>query len=557
MRGFGIGLVVGAVLIAAMIIAPPYLADSAANDRAEATALAQEARSALARYDASAPLLARYSEEDAGLAKLVQTNEAALREAIQKASAAKSRSQEAITPGEVLGTAQLNEAGAHYARARDVRAQQSRAVYDALIIALRTSGAERNRAKFAGLDADAVIAQLESDRDETAAQLAAATQRRDDLARQVSEREALLSQISTELRQRRDARLALEEQGFQTGSDAAFASYRDQYIRLSAALIALESREQLLRHGGLAEAEFAADDVYEGEIIGGERVRSLAELRDALQLAEATTEQLADTNAQIERQIGAITRLKDSSDKLAREFEGARSNHAGALAESYQRAATLGEQAVELEDKAIAAAGQALAAFKTAERAVSNAQGAARDVQSKFDPQRQNARLKQIVNDQRSTQHAKAMQAGAQALLGRIHADRSMSLNAQLAAYDQVASLTAAFEPDLDAIVAAADAAREEAVTNLTAAREAYTTLADRTGAQDWLALTPLAVVEDTLDKLGVDSTGQYASAARESIRKAIRGRTESPYLDRAVAFYVYLTGDRALSNVGASAEEN
>ena len=606
MKPFVIGLVLGIAVLAAGFLTPALLPQTIAPKTVEALETAELARRQLHSYDASLPLAGARSELDrlkeadydqlieqsqeqfaslgqefsarvrqaknadrehgmpegslraasanpsgvkagvSGFEKSLRENQKHLDSAGKSSRSATQSDNNALGVGQVRGSIKMVEAAGLLAEARQLRVRLTAAQAAALRVATEWA-ADQAEADYAiGLDVSKIEDELGGGLGEIKAALAETQAQVDELRAAVAEHEQALAAVRGELDQARAGRLSLEEMGFTVGDDASFDAYRTRYLELSRRLQELQDQEQLLAFGGIRGGSPGGDNLAEGRIEGGEPVVGLGELRNRLAIAEDKLTRYTRAQKSLENQIALVgsigTGARSQQETCATRQEALERE----LEQIREQLVDLGQQAFEKEDVALRAAREAVTAFKGAKRAADQWTGDASTLQREKDTQRTNQRLKLIVADSLAGQFANNSEAGAKTLVGRIQAERALALATQLDTLARIDVLMHSGESETAALRENFETARDEAVSILNEAREAYERLAQGRGNTSWVHRASLATVCHLLWQIDAFNTEQHRSDLVDQLGQVVDGRQQSPHLQQQVALHALVTGGAA-----------
>ncbi len=486
---------------------------------------------------------ARVSE----LERFVRDNEQLLTGAARSSRSATQTDRDALGVGQVAGMVKLAEAGRLLAEARELRARLT--AEQARLLAVATAGAEARseRDRHAGLNVAEIRGVLDGHLDTITAALAESQAEVDRLSAEVAEREQTLAGLRGQLEETRTRRLTLEEMGFTVGDDASFEAYRAEYLRLSKTLRELEEREQLLAFGGIEGGRVAGDDLLKGTIEGGVTVVGLNELKRNLALVEDKLTRYTRARQALEDQKSLVTTMGGE----ALTWEGQYADRLETLAAEVQQIRAsmdeLARQAFEKETAALAAAGDAATAFESAKSAADRWTGEATSLQREKDLQRRNERLKLIAGDNFAAEAAASADAQAKTLVGRIYTERALGLADYLDTLARASELMPGSEVDtVKKLQEQFTEARDEAVSILNEAREAYERLAQKQSSTSWVHQASLATVYHLLWLIDEFNAAQHRSNLLDQLGKVVEDRQQSPHLQQQVALYALVTGGTA-----------
>ncbi|MBU0638596.1 MAG: hypothetical protein KKB50_07005 [Planctomycetes bacterium] len=462
--------------------------------------------------------------------QLLRDNQALLTQAAQDARSASRDGPTVLGVANAEGMVEYVRAAALLAEAQELRRQLD--TREARLLAL---GAEWKLAQghgdlYAGLDVSEVLVDLQTDLEEIEALQTDARVKREALAAQVAERETALAEAQAELQQARTELLELEERGFVAGNDESFNAYRTGYVALNQRLRTLQEQEQLLTYGGTKDVELDDEDLLVGEIRGAGPLYGLEELRRRLVIAQEREKRLTTAKKGLTDRVAYVR----ESGRTAEQEEG---RYTSRLAElrSRQEALMVGfEQlaadAFKKEDEALKAA-QAANAWK----------GDAQSLQGRREANRQNPRLKMIVEDRYVSQVDPSAEAAAQTLLGRIYAQRITAVSKQISVLERFADITGGTF-DAQPLKEVVDVARDEALKALEKASSTYERLVNSTPTTaKWLPQAGLATVYYLLSTVDTAQAAEHLSMAASTIQAALEGREQSPYVRAHVSFRDHL----------------
>jgi len=467
----------------------------------------------------------------------VRRNRTFLDEAKNAARDAQQQSSAVFGVAQADGLVRLAEASKLLTQAQHVRSELADAFEHAVEIASQAAEARSHARLFTVMDMGAITRGLKADLEDIRTRHDDAVSKNDALTQQVEERQSALEDIQEKTSALSDQLLTMREVGFTAGDDASFSRYRAKMLELSNQLDDLQQQEQLLSSGGYRDATFVDDDPIEGERVGGEAVSGLHELERDLAIQSDLAARYAAATQSIEHQIKLIEAIGTNADAAEKRATDRVAGSEKRLAEAAGRVVELNEQATALEDKAISAAKQALAAFAKTSRAVDAWASDARQLRQQFDTQNKNARLSTIINDRRAKEIATSSEGQAGVVLGRIYAERVVSLRGYLSAETRISSAGSSVSIDTDALLAALDEATDNATQALTKAGEKFTSLAGSQAAWTWTYQAALAGVDYVLATVDETNRAQHLSDATQQINDAVAGREQSPHLTTHVRF--------------------
>lgn len=431
MKEFVIGIVLSAVLLAVVYLAPSFLRSSERVAREEAARDAEAARRMLSKYDPSMALVearaalealrsadmsalaervserldalatefrqqgqrARSTDERAGLehelravstnagglsgavstfASAAGENNTRLREALQTARRASTDARDLPLGGLVAGTAQLADAALELSRARVLRIGQDRAIAEAVDLAREWSQLQSRRSAFADVEYEASREILERDLEEITAAVTEAERVVRELVGPsglIPQREADLSAAVSRAQRLRAARLELQETGFTPGVESGPNSFAAYR----------EEFRRLSRE--LDEAETRIHLLREGGLEGA-TFSDEDELLDAELTGGAALEPLATLRARLEVAEDKLRRLTSARDALAEQLARNEASDTLARSQTAEFDRLLAETNETLRQRWAAAMQAATEAAELEETAIDAARNAARQFQS-------------------------------------------------------------------------------------------------------------------------------------------------------------------------------
>lgn len=481
----------------------------------------------------------------AALEAAAKLNDSLLADALKAAREAKQADSSPLNVASVLGAVEYTRASQLLNQAEQLRAQLSTALTDLLSQATVWKSLRGSADYFRGLDSAATLNELKSMREALSARResreAAAA-----LAAQVAQREQALQQAKADLAKANADLQALESRGFRAGDDAAFSAYRAQYTAAANRIKQLQAEAQLLEHGGRRGAELAGESLADAEILGGEPVLSLDQLRQQKAAAEDRVAREEASGRAIDQQIRFLEQVAaDAAEAKQRyatrlgELEAIQS----AMVEEIKQLAT---RAMDKEQEALVAAQAAAAAFRDAQKAIDDWKRQASDVQQTLDTAGTNERLKFITQKTRYAAHfGNGAEAAARMLAARIHAQRVTAISALIAKmglFSDMRSGDFTFDaaPFNEALATASDAG----VKALDDARARLEKLATPVETA-WIAQAATAATFALQMQIQTDPASQASlkTAALEALGKALERREQSPYLAAYAALRAHLQG--------------
>jgi hypothetical protein len=484
--------------------------------------------------------------------KLLNENQNLLSEAARLARQARTAAGTgAVGIAQVEGMIRYTQAAALLAEADLLRARhqelQARILRQRGWIDVYLAGTRQ----YAGLNPEPVLERLRADLDEIRQEAEQASQQSESAARELADRMAALAQVGSQLNTAQNELAELERRGFRAGDDAAFEEYRRRYLELSERVRQLQDQEQLLRFGGLEDAELEGDDLLTGVLRGGKVVRSVEELRQTAELAAERARRLAAGVAELQGHIEFLTGSTQRWQQVAEHYADLSDQTAQALDQTWPELYRLVQEAVAKEDAALKAAREALAAFRAEQQAVEQFLRDAREVQSRVDPERKNPRLNLIVGEKALSQAADSARALTLLLVARIHMQRiraNQSLLADLSLLESADESTGlkSLPPDSpirpEVLEQEIASAREEASKNIQEAIKIYEGLAGKVApSTKWVPQVALAGALWVAAQLNPEAAMDYLTSAVKELEAATSGREQNPYVGPHAAFRDHL----------------
>ncbi len=503
----------------------------------------------------------------AGVRQALSGFNASVQENRQLLSAAKRVAQEAVrTQGTALGVAHV-EGMAHYLEAADLllRAKQERIEQREAQRKLLRSAAQWKEDQgeydhYRSLDVAPILEQLEQDLVELRERRNAAEQRVTELEQLVEQRQLELTGdgstagVEQRMQDVRQELLRLERRGFAAGAEAGtaeqpgFGTYREQYLQLSQQLQELQAREQLLRNGGLRDAQFVGEDALTAELEGGERVVGLEEYERKLALARDVAERLRSANVSLEEHIAFLEEMSASAGESVTRFQQRMEEMEGtqrALIE--EEIPAHAAAAYELEAKALQAAGRAVSSFSRAQSAAQNWMNEVQRVRREQDPQQKNERLRLIVGDDYFQNVSRSAEAAARLLAGRAYAQQIEANTLLLSDMQTFRGLNPSPQVQFDERVFQGhiDTARPEGRDTVQDAIRTYEQIAGSLRGQptEWVPLAGKAAAHYLLSRIDPAIATEQRNLALDAMQQAVEGRENFPYVEPYLPFRNYLSG--------------
>lgn len=489
-----------------------------------------------------APELPRFSPDEAGVRaaisafqRHVDENADLLQQALRDAKEAINTDRQALGVPQALGMAEYVRAAGLANDARQLRTQQADAESRLLEVGSQWKVAQGYLDHFRGLDVAPMLVELREDLRELADLRTQANERVVELAAEVSERETELAAVEDDLSGVQQQFLSLQSRGFLPNpapAERSFQEYREDFRSLSQRLYELQQRALELRHGGRPGAELTGDDPLGGELVGGDRIVGLEELRRRLAVAEERAQRLDRANVSLEEHIKYVIESGQRAQSDATTYQNR-------LAELAARQKTIAAEIVELataafnrEAEAIDAAEAAVRAFTQSRQAADAWMNAARQVQRDKDPNRRNERLMLVTRDPYLEQVPRAAEAAARVLEGRIHAQRVASLQRLIDNMQRYEATRPDFEFDADIFQGHLSTAQKAAIDTLLEARALYDTIASKWSSEPtvWVPQAGLAGVYHLLSIVDPAQAEMHLQEARRLVNEAVNKAQAFPY---------------------------
>lgn len=490
--------------------------------------------------------------------ELKKANDALLKDALRLAAEANQSGQQVLGVAQALGNAQFIEAAGQFMEATRLRTRLAQLHTELVALSARRQGLKAEADYYAALGTPEISQGLAAELEQLRQQAQAAAEAAAKLDAEVTQREAELTEARAELSKAQAELDALDTRGFKAGDDAAFSAFKQSYEQLAERLRTLQIREQELTSGGRQGATLAEDELESGQISGGTVLAGLEELKRRQAAAGTRAERLARGVQALER---ALQAARDSQADAARmQKEAAQRVQAvdGEAAKLLGEVNTAAADALAAEEAAIKAARDAAAAFKQSEAAGQAYINEARTVQGEQDPNRQNPRLRAILEENGAAAVGASGAAEAYMLLGRIYAQRLASLTRHV----DVLALSAKaaggeFKPG--ELETARTDAREAAINAVQEAIKRFNDLARAAGSTAWVPQASLAGAHHLLAQVDAGQEQAHRAAAVDALRKALEKRERSPYVAAYVQLRSQLTGEPlpAPGQSGANANAN
>jgi DNA repair exonuclease SbcCD ATPase subunit len=479
--------------------------------------------------------------------RAVRDNEALLQEARQQANRARAGAgRDVLGVTQTAGMVEYTQAAELLAEAHRLR-MEHRARQARLLLARASASAYAATADYHdSVDVAPTVAQLQAGLAEVRARAQAADQETAGLQAQVAALREELAALDAQMKAAREELLTLEHSGFVAGDDQSFDQYRASYLAVSEHLRELQEREQLLRYGGRAGAQFAGDDLETAPLEGGEPRPGLEHLEPLAALAAETARRLHSAEAALEAHLDVVEQLEATASDAAQRYAELSGGAAGVQAPLLNEIMDLAQAAHEKEEQALRAASAAVTAFANSQQAARNWVNAAGTLQREKDAERTNERLRMILADKSIVNMGASAQASALMLVGRIYVQRIEANAAILHDLELFAEMGGSVDFPLDELDDQIAAAETAAFEQLQQAAELYQGLIDKIPPEiNWIPRAGLAGVFHLLARILPAEADGYLAQAAEQAGLATGGREQSPYLREHVRFRDHL---RALS---------
>lgn len=455
----------------------------------------------------------------ADLQKLGNANDANLKAAIKAANEAASEGRSSLGVGQVLGMVKSVEATDHFAESRRVRTRLNDERVEAVAAATEWAVAKTNFDHFSGLSGKAADEALRGDMAEFEKLLTEGQTTLDELNRTLSDRKTALESTKAGLVAARSELARIEQTGFQPGNDSSFLSMKSSLESVSKRMAELQEQEQLLIAGGLKGARISDDEIATANFEGGEETLGIQELERRQQVAADRVARLARGKEAISKQIENVGAYGKSAEDEAKRLSAQLNEKQEQFNKIIARMAELNNAAAAKEDAALAAASAAVAAYGSSKSATQTFLSEISE-QKNLDTDGRNERLRMISADQNLKRMAEYADAEANALLGRIYAERVLELEAYLETLDRLTKVIKGSTYDPTANKEMLATARNEAIAALGKAKSAYAgfTSDARTG---WMSQIALAAVDLTAARVDKDKAAELHADAADNMRKA------------------------------------
>lgn len=468
-------------------------------------------------------------------------DEKLLSEAEKNARQAVNADRDSVQAQQVLGMVQLLRASVLFGQAQVARRDLEVRRAHLLMLGARYRYAKGNIDHFASLDVRDAVENLRKDLIEIEAYRAEATSEVGAMRAAVDERLAALESVTRDLEVARRQLERLESTGFTPGNDGEFNAFRTQFLELTRRMQALQQQEELLRHGGIADAEFAGGEVIGGALTGSDATVALDELERRLESAKIKADGYARSKAEMEKQIGLIEVRGQTTGDAEKSIQAQLAALTEEIKGVQEQVGKLLSAAFDKESSALAAAQSAASSFKSAETSARNWKNVAGTIRSESDPDGKNLRLAQISKDEFVSRIGGSAAAEAQLLAGHIHARRIDDTTRHIALLERLAEMIPGSSVNTETLDAVIKTARDEGQKALDEAKAAYGKLNNEMGMLGWVPQAGLATAHYLLGRIDRANAAEHFRAALDAINKAVEHREQSPYLTTHVVFRDHL----------------
>lgn len=543
------GLVIGAGLVAAVVLAPQLLPAKPAETRDGEDQAALALRE-LASYSVALDSLGQRLAVDPDAQQRLRAGEnPRLLQSIQsRARDATSKDSSLVEAHLVAGKAAMLEAESLRIDAARARAEIGRMLLRARELARARRLFEIKAESVVAVEVEPVLADLRSDdfglawaqreRDDAAGELEA-------LQTEIEVREAELVVLANALRDTRAARDQLAGTLLtQSGDPAAggsddFENFSAEYERLTGELARLQAREELLRFGGLVDARFDdGPDPTVGMPIGGTRILGLETLARQREEFAAKLVTFNKAVATYEQQVEKTSALARNTQRDQQAINDRQTELETQLKQLLRESIpALQEQAMKAENDALQAAQRAASAFDRASTAAGQRKRVLTDAQQ-LDPQRTNPRLTTGLDTTLAAEIGVGSKIAAQLLEAHIYQQRISGGEDLLTALEAIEASWQEQEAQTEEIRAALTTAEEAAINLCEEAISAAQRLERGypTGIK-YIARMLEASATYRLSQIATDRADELQTATANLLDAALEDRTQSPYLAPFVSF--------------------
>lgn len=477
-----------------------------------------------------------------GFGKLVQLNEKLFKDALSLAKNA-AQNKQVVGAANMLGIAEYTRAIQAQIKADDLRRQLDRQYSDVLAIASDWVVANALAERYAvESNVSAIVDGLKKDIADVTSQHAEAAAKVTELTQVIAEREQQLANIRAELGKSREALAKIEQQSFKPGDDASFAAYRDQYLKESEIARGLQEKEQTLAEGGQSGAALDEDAMIEGELVGGDAVVGLSELGRRFEIAKEREARLAKSKESLAAHAAFVEQAGGGAKKLNQDIAAQASKLRSDLDAKLKKLDELADAATGASDEAAKAADAAGRAFRDGQSAVDGMISEARRVQQELDPNRQNERLKRVLDDQFLPQIAASAEAAAKLLSARVHLQRYSAAQRHEAYAAQLDQIGVKVTLDKEKQTALLEGARDAAAKALDEAAAGFERVSKGPGAVAWIPQSSLSIAHYLRAQLDPSQAATHRARALEELTKVLEKREQSAALAAQVRLREHIT---------------
>ncbi|MBL8877939.1 MAG: hypothetical protein JNG88_02375 [Phycisphaerales bacterium] len=477
-----------------------------------------------------------------GFGKLVQLNEKLYKDAMSLAKNA-AQNKQVVGASNVLGIAEYTHAVQAQLKADDLRTQLDRQYSDVLAAAsdwaVTNALAERYAVES---DVSKTVEALKADIANVTAQHAETAAKVAELSKLTADREQQLTGLRGDLAKSREALAKIEQAGFKPGDDASFAAYRDQYLKETENARALQEQEQTLSEGGQSGAALDEDAMIEGELVGGDAVIGLSELSRRLEIAKEREARLAKSKESLSAHAAFVEQAGGGAKKLNQDIAAQASKLRGDLDAKLKKLDEIVEAASGAAEEAAKAADAAGRAFRDGQSAVDNMIGDARRTQQELDPNRQNERLKRVLDDQFLPQIAASAEAAAKLLAARIHLQRYSAAQRHEAYAAQLEQIGVKVAIDKEKQTAQLEGSRDAAAKALDEATAGFERVSKGPGSVAWIPQSSMAIAHYLRAQLDPSQAAAHRARALEDLTKVLEKREQAAALAAQVRLRDHIT---------------
>lgn len=478
-----------------------------------------------------------------GFGRLVQLNEKLYKDSLSLAKNAAQNNKQVVGVSNVLGMAEYTHAVQAQIRADDLMSQLDRQYSDVLSVASDWATTNALAERYAvESDVKTSVDTLKKDVADVTAQHDEAAAKVAELTKAVADREQQLATVRADLAKSREALSKIDQKGFTPGDDASFAAYRDQYLKESENARVLQEREQMLADGAIQGASLDEDAMIEGELVGGEAVLGQSELQRRLEIAKDREARLAKGVESLSSHVAFVEQAGAGASKLNQEIAAQAAKFRADLDAKLKKLDELVEAANNAQDEAAKAADSAARAFRDGQSAMDGMISEVRRTQQEHDPNRQNERLKRVLDDQFLPQIAATAEAAAKLLGARVHLQRynaAQRHDAYVAQLDQIGVKVALDKEKQTALI---DGERDAAAKLLDEAANGFEKATKGPGAVAWIPQSSLAIAYYLRAEIDPSQAASHRTRALEELTKVLEKREQAAALATQVRLRDHIT---------------